>query len=91
MTSCGAAIDARNGTNLASVTLSAGDEIWFNPGDNRYYFGNANVGVIDAETNAFLGYITDSGGHTLAVDSNNNNILVPVTSAGVKVFAPVRK
>ena len=37
MTSCGAAIDARDGTNLASVTLSAGDEIWFNPGDNRYY------------------------------------------------------
>jgi hypothetical protein len=91
MTSCGAAIDGRNGTALAGVTLSAGDEIWFNPGDNRYYFGNANVGVIDAETNQFLGYITDQGGHTLAVDSNNNSIFVPVTGAGVKVFAPIRK
>lgn len=43
MTSCGTALDARNGTILATATLSSGDEIWFNPGDNRYYFGNANV------------------------------------------------
>ena len=91
MTSCGNALDARNGSILATITVPAGDEIWFNPGDNRYYFGNANVGVIDAETNQLLGYLTDAGGHTLAVDSNNNNIFVPVTGAGVKVFAPVRK
>jgi YVTN family beta-propeller protein len=91
MTSCGAVIDARNGNSVASVTLPAGDEIWFNPGDNRYYFGNASVGVIDAETNKFLGYVTDAGGHTLAVDGNNNRIFVPATGAGVKVFAPNRK
>jgi hypothetical protein len=91
MTSCGTAVDARDGTILGTATLSSGDEIWFNPGDNRYYFGNANLGVIDAETNQFLGYVTDSGGHALAVDSNNNQIFVPVTAVGVKVFAPNRK
>lgn len=91
MTSCGAAIDARNGTVLATATLSSGDEIWFNPGDNRYYFGNANVGVIDAETNQYLGLVTDAGGHSIAVDSNNNRIFVPVTGAGIKVYGPNRK
>ena len=91
MTSCGAAIDGRNGTSLANATLSSGDEIWFNPGDNRFYFGNANVGVIDADTMQFLGYITGAGGHTIAVDSNTGNVFVPVTGAGVKVFAPIRK
>lgn len=91
MTSCGDVIDARTGKLLASAKLSAGDEIWFNPGDNRYYIGNANLGVIDAETNEFLGYITNQGGHALAVDSNTNTVYAPSTGAGIKVFAPVRK
>jgi hypothetical protein len=88
MTSCGNAIDARTGAVIATVTVPAGDEIWFNPGDNRYYFGNANAGVIDAETNTMLGLLTNAGGHTLAVDSNTNRIFVPVTGVGVQVFAP---
>ena len=87
MTSCGNAIDATTGNMWAVVSLSAGDEIWFNPGDNRYYFGNANLGVIDSSNNTFVGYITTAGGHTLAVDSNNNRIFAPVTGVGVKVFA----
>ena len=66
------------------MACGAGDEIWFNPGDNRYYFGNAQVGVIDAETNQLLGFLPGAGGHTLAVDSNNN-IFVPVTSANPAV------
>jgi hypothetical protein len=91
MTSCGDVIDARTGMLLSSATLSAGDEIWFNPGDNRYYFGNANLGVIDAETNKVLGNITTQGGHALAVDSNTNTVYAPVTGAGIKVFTAVRK
>jgi hypothetical protein len=95
MTSGGIAIDGRTGSVLAVITGTAGpivgDEIWYNPGDNNYYFGNANVGVINAETNQFLGYITGSGGHSIAVDSNNNNIYVPVTGVGIKVFQPARK
>jgi DNA-binding beta-propeller fold protein YncE len=91
MTSCGNVLDARSGSILGAVTLPAGDEIWFNPGDNRYYFGNAQIGVIDAETNQLLGFLPGAGGHTLAVDSNNNNIFVPVTGVGVNVFTPIRK
>jgi hypothetical protein len=90
MTSCGNAIDARNGSVVATLTLPAADQIWFNPSDNRYYFGNANASVVDAETNQVVGLLTDAGGHTLAVDSNTNRIFVPVTAVGVKVFAPSR-
>ncbi|MBZ5619461.1 MAG: hypothetical protein LAQ69_12170 [Acidobacteriia bacterium] len=92
MTSCGTVIDGRNGHTLAQsqgygdLTIG-GDEIWFNPGDNRYYFGSTNVGVVDADTHFPLGFVTDAGGHSVAVDSQTNRIFVPVTGVGVKVFA----
>jgi hypothetical protein len=92
MTSCGIAIDARVGNVLAVTTIAgSGDEIWYNPGDNNYYFGNANLAVISAETNQLVGYVTGAGGHSIAVDPNNNNIYVPVTGVGIKVFQPKRK
>jgi hypothetical protein len=95
MTSGGIAVDGRAGNVLAIITGSggpvSGDEIWYNPGDNNYYFGAVNVAVINAETNQFIGYITDGGNHSIAVDSNNNNIYVPVTGVGIKVFQPKRK
>ena len=95
MTSGGIAIDGRTGSVLAIISGSAGpitgDEIWYNPGENRVYFGGTNVAVVDSETNQFLGYITSSGGHSIAVDSNNGNIYVPVTGTGIKVFAQNRK
>jgi DNA relaxase NicK len=47
--------------------------------------------VINAETNQLVGYITDKGGHSIAVDANNNNVYVPVTGVGIKVFQPTRK
>jgi DNA-binding beta-propeller fold protein YncE len=92
MTACGQVIDGRTGQRLAfsqgqNGTTISGDEIWFNPGDNRYYFGATSVGVVDAETNAPLGFITNAGGHSIAVDSQTNRIFVPVTGVGVKVFA----
>jgi DNA-binding beta-propeller fold protein YncE len=49
------------------------------------------VAVVDTATNQFLGYVTGSGGHSIAVDPNNNNIYVPVTGVGIKVFQPTRK
>jgi hypothetical protein len=94
MTSCGQVIDGRTGQHIAfsaagqNGTTIGGDEIWFNPGDNRYYFGNANTGVVDAETNVPLGFLpeTNTGNHSIAVDSNTNRIFVPVTLVGIKVF-----
>ena len=82
------------GNVLAIISGSAGpisgDEIWYNPGDGKVYFGATNVAVVDTSTNQFLGYVTNSGGHSIAVDPNNNNIYVPVTGVGIKVFQPLR-
>jgi len=92
MTSCAQVIDARNGVTLAYSQGNAdnpigGDEIWFNPGDNRYYFGSGNVGVVDAETNQPLGFLdTNVATHSIAVDSSNNHIFVPATGIGVFVY-----
>jgi len=92
MTSCGQVIDARTGNTLGysqgqGDNLIGGDEIWFNPGDNRYYFGSGNVGVVDAETNKPLGFLAMGvPTHSIAVDSNNNRIFVPATGIGVEVF-----
>jgi hypothetical protein len=95
MTSCGQVIDGRSGQHLAfsaagqNGTTISGDEIWFNPGDNRYYFGAANTGVVDAETNTPLGFLPEAnpGNHSIAADSNTNRIFVPVAGVGIKVFA----
>ena len=87
MTSCGVIVDARSGNTIASINGVAGDQIWYNPGDNRYYFGNANLAAVDAETrqliianNARSPYLPSPGGHTVGVDPNNNHIFAPVTA-----------
>jgi hypothetical protein len=87
MTSCGVLLDARRGNVVSATSGESADEIWYNPGDNRYYFGATNAAVIDADTNQFLTYLPTTGGHTLAVDPNNNHIFVPVTGVGIQVFA----
>jgi hypothetical protein len=93
MTSCAQVVDARTGNTLAYSQGNAdnpigGDEIWFNPGDNRYYFGSGNVGVVDAETNLPLGFVdTNVPTHSIAVDSSTNHIFVPATGMGVFVYA----
>ena len=87
MTSCGVVLDAASGGTMATLSNVSGDEIWYNPGDNFYYFGAANAAVVDASSNAFLGYLPSAAGHSLAVDPNNNHIFAPVTGIGIKVFA----
>jgi hypothetical protein len=86
MTSCGIVLDARNGGILATVAGPSTDELWYNPGDNRYYFGAPGVAVVDADTNQIVGTLPSAAGHTLAVDPNNNHVFAPVTGAGIKVF-----
>jgi hypothetical protein len=87
MTSCGVVLDARTGTILATVAGPSTDQLWYNPGDNRYYFGAPGVAVVDADTNQILATLPSAAGHTLAVDPNNNRIFAPVSGAGIKVFA----
>jgi len=86
MTSCGIVLDARSGGIIATVAGPSTDQLWYNPGDNRYYFGAPGMAVVDADTNQIVGTFPSAAGHTLAVDPNNNHVFAPVTGAGIKVF-----
>jgi hypothetical protein len=89
MTSCGVVLNALSGNIFASVVLPGGgtDQIWYNPGDNRFYFGSPVNSVVDADTNRVIANLPGiPGGHTLSVDSTNNHVFVPVTGVGIMVF-----
>ena len=79
---------AQNGTLLSTIPqVSGSDEVWFNPGDNKFYLaarynsaaaGGPVLGVIDALTNQFVTNIpTSASAHSVAADSRNNHIYVP--------------
>ena len=65
----------------------SGDEIWYNPGDNRVYFGNQPIFVVDATSYQVIASIDVGDTHSLAANSENNHIFVPVTGVGVVVYA----
>lgn len=95
-------IDARDGHVVTAVQeVGASDEVWYNPGDNHYYLAaramTANgmkggavtpvLGIIDASTNRWIQNLpTGAGAHSVAVDSSNNRIFVPVPN-GIAVFS----
>ena len=88
-------MDARNGSidkNVAGV--SGSDEVWFNPGDGRYYLaarGNAvgpTLGVVDAKRQTLeqlVPTVNQSPGsaHSVAVNARNNHALVPLPANNV--------
>jgi len=84
-------IDGTSGQFLATITNVGGvDEIWYNPGDNRYYLAardmpnGAVLGVIDAKTNTWLENVTtNSNSHSIAVDSTNNHVFVPLQAGTI--------
>lgn len=94
-------MDAADGYIIASVTEVGGsDEVWYNPGDNRYYLAarlmtstgmkggtvTPVLGIIDAATNKWIANLpTGKNAHSVAVDPGNNRVFVPVPS-GVAVF-----
>ena len=87
-TSHGVVVNILTGNILATNTNPGADQIWYNVGDNRVYFGVTGTSpVFDADTNQFLVNLPSAAGHTLAADPNNNHIFAPVTGAGIKVFA----
>jgi hypothetical protein len=86
MTSCGVVLDARTGGIIATVSGPSTDQVWYNPGDNRYYFGGPGTAAVDADTNQVLTTIPGASGHTLAVDPINNHIFAPVSGQGILVF-----
>lgn len=78
-------LDARNGRVLADLPQTGGsDEVWFNPGENRYYLaerGPEALGIIDALTNRFAENVeTGVGAHSVAADAVNNHIFVPISA-----------
>lgn len=71
------------------ITESGGtDEVWYNPGDNRYYTAGRDMpngpvmGVVDAGTRQWLVNVTTgSNSHSITVNQFTNQIFVP-TQAG---------
>jgi hypothetical protein len=84
-------INGTTGQIITEITNVGGvDEIWYNPGDNRYYTASRDMpngpvlGVIDAGTNTWLVNVpTNTNSHSVAVDSTNNHVFVPMQSGGI--------
>jgi len=82
-------VDGTTNKIVANITEVGGvDEVWYNPGDNRYYTASRDMpngpvmGVIDAATRTWLVNVTTgSNSHSIAVNQFTNQIFVP-TQAG---------
>lgn len=81
-------IDARTGSTVAAIPQVGGsDEVWFNPGDNRYYLAARNnpggpvLGVVDADTNRWIQNVaTARNSHSVAANARTNDVYVPLTA-----------
>jgi hypothetical protein len=81
--------ETKNYANIGGITGS--DEVWFNPGDSRYYTGSsaaikpagsqlgtgAVLGVIDGTSVLIETIPQSSGSHSVAADCKRNTIFVP--------------
>lgn len=88
-------MSARDGAIVTTIfDVGGSDEVWFNPGDKRYYLAANNnpggpvFGVIDAVTDTFITNVrTGANAHSIAVDPINNHVFVPIRGVGIAVFA----
>jgi hypothetical protein len=84
-------INGTTGVIIANITNVGGvDEVWYNPGDNRYYLAARDMpngpvmGVIDAATNVWLENVaTNANSHSIAVDPSSNHAFVPLQAGGI--------
>ncbi|HXY15391.1 MAG TPA: hypothetical protein VEI26_12895 [Terriglobales bacterium] len=84
-------IDGTSGNIIATIDKVGGvDEVWYNPGDNRYYLAARDMpngpvlGVIDAKTHDWLENVTtNTNSHSVAVDSSSNHAFVPLQAGGI--------
>jgi hypothetical protein len=84
-----------SGRVLATIAQVNGcDEVWYNPGDHRYYlaaFTNASgpvLAVVDAGSQRWITNIpTVPKAHSVAADTQNNHIFVPLSGQGIAVYA----
>ena len=76
--------------------VGGGDEVWHNPGDDRFYVTGAStiaplvqsLGVIDAETSTSLQNVTDVRGKNPAAFAETNHIFTIVQINAAIVAAP---
>ena len=66
------------------------DQVWYNPGDNRYYTAGRDMpngpimGVVDAATRTWLVNVTTgSNSHSITVNQFTNQIFVPTQSGAL--------
>jgi hypothetical protein len=89
LVTCGGPVvmNASDGTIISTITqIGGGDEDWYNPGDGRFYFTSEDkntppvdsLGVIDAQTGAWLQNVPDPGGRQAVALAENNHIFTPV-------------
>jgi hypothetical protein len=79
-------IDGTTSQIVASITEVGGvDEVWYNPGDNRYYTASRDMpngpvmGVIDAGSRTWLVNVTTgSNSHSVTANQFTNQIFVPM-------------
>jgi hypothetical protein len=83
-------MNGTTGAILANIPFVGGvDEVWYNPGDNRYYVAARDMpngpvlGVIDAAGRQWLQNApTNTNSHSVAADSSNNRVFVPSQAGG---------
>ena len=86
-TSMGVVLDMLSGNIITTIPGVSSDQIWYNAGDNRVYFGSDGA-VVDADTNKSLGLLPVKGSpHNVAVDPNNNHSFFVTTGVGIQVIA----
>ena len=89
----GLVMDIRGGSVRKIIpNVGGGDEVWFNPGGWNALFRDFYarlLGVVDASSLKVVttSLVTQSGSHSVAAYAGNpNQILVPLTNNGIKVF-----
>jgi hypothetical protein len=78
-------------TNCIAITQTGGvDEVWYNPGDNRYYLAARDMlpgpvmGVIDAGSNQWLANLpVNTNAHSIAVDPKTNHVFMPQQAGAI--------
>ena len=64
--------------------VGGSDEVWYNPGDNRYYLASSpsqNLGIIDAGSLTMVANVQSGvGAHSVAADLASNHIFVPISA-----------
>jgi hypothetical protein len=81
-------LNARTGQPIAVIhQVGGGDEVWYNPGDDRFYVtgtdrtvvgGVQSLGVIDARTSRWLQNVPDVRGKNPSAFPDNNHVFTVV-------------